>query len=64
MLAMLSMIIANTNGASAMNIYQAIETRRLGPTNHRGARIIATPEKRDSYVAHWTVKGADVRCAS
>ena len=25
-----------------MNIYQAIETRRLGPTNHRGARIIAT----------------------
>lgn len=24
----------------------------------------ATPEKRDSYVAHWTAKGADVRCAS
>lgn len=25
-----------------MNVYQSIETRYIGPTNHRGSRIVAT----------------------
>ena len=36
-----------------MNIRQAIETHWVGPTNHRGSRIIATTERRDPLTHAW-----------
>ena len=34
-------------------MYQAIETKYLGPTNHRGARIAATTESGIRVVLNW-----------
>jgi len=36
-----------------MNICQAIETRYVGPTNHRGSRIIATTERGHRLTRAW-----------
>ena len=36
-----------------MNIYQAIETRYAGPTNHAGSRVIATAAAGQRHVHHW-----------
>jgi hypothetical protein len=36
-----------------MNIHQSIETRYIGPTNHRGSRIIATIPGGHKLTRHW-----------
>ncbi len=36
-----------------MNTRQAIETRYVGPTNHRGSRIIATTAGGHRLIHHW-----------
>lgn len=36
-----------------MIIFQAIETHYVGPTNHRGSRIIATSEGGHKLTYHW-----------
>lgn len=36
-----------------LNIYQAIETRYVGPTNHRGFRVIATTPGGHRHVRQW-----------
>ena len=36
-----------------MNTYQGIETRYVGPTNHRGSRVIATTPGGHKLTHHW-----------
>lgn len=36
-----------------MNTFQAIETHFVGPTNHRGSRIIATSASGHKLTYHW-----------
>lgn len=36
-----------------MNTRQAIETRYLGPTNHRGSRIVATTPSGHRLIHDW-----------
>ena len=36
-----------------MNTHQSIETRHVGPTNHRGSRVIATTPGGHRHVHHW-----------
>lgn len=36
-----------------MNTRQSIETRYLGPTNHRGARIVATTASGHRLIHDW-----------
>ena len=36
-----------------MNILQAIETKYVGPTNHRGSRIIATTQGGHRITQQW-----------
>ena len=36
-----------------MNTRQSIETRYIGPTNHRGSRIVATTPSGHRLTHHW-----------
>ena len=43
---------------------QGLKVERVAEDGTVVTSHFATTESRDGYVAHWTAKGADVRCVS